>query len=311
MGVTALASTGDAGDANLESDLSTIYPFPTVDFPAASPLVGAIGGTSLTADTSGNYQSETVWNSGGAPAAAASASSSASRSIRRPAPVGAARARRLPRHPRHVLGCRSEQRILIYLSFLTRPATTGSAARAKARRRGPASSPTSTSSPPPDRAAQSVRVRARRGGRGYHDVTVGNNSLNRSRATALHRDGMRPPDGARRTSRRCSAGSARCSGDTTSRCTPCCRARDGRTDAIVGGDAPAWVRPLDRAAAPELPRRQPGHLRGGKASVPRRLTDKRADASSRCQRTQPARPARRASLPCAGGGRSARRAALG
>ena len=61
MGVTALASTGDDGTGNLETDLTSIYPFPTVNFPAASPLVGAIGGTSLFADTSGNYQSETVW----------------------------------------------------------------------------------------------------------------------------------------------------------------------------------------------------------------------------------------------------------
>ena len=66
MGVTAIASTGDAGTANLENDLSTIYPFPTVNFPAASPLVAAIGGTSLFADTSGDYQSETVWNQGNA-----------------------------------------------------------------------------------------------------------------------------------------------------------------------------------------------------------------------------------------------------
>ncbi len=63
--VTVLASTGDNGTANLESDLTTIFPFPTVNFPATSPLVTAVGGTSLTADTSGNYQSETVWNGGG------------------------------------------------------------------------------------------------------------------------------------------------------------------------------------------------------------------------------------------------------
>jgi len=63
--VTVLASTGDAGTANVETDGVTIYPFPTVNFPASSPLVTAVGGTSLYADTSGNYQSETVWNSDG------------------------------------------------------------------------------------------------------------------------------------------------------------------------------------------------------------------------------------------------------
>ena len=66
MGVTAIASTGDDGTANLENDLTDIFPFATVNFPAASPLVAAIGGTSLFADTSGNYQSETVWNQGNA-----------------------------------------------------------------------------------------------------------------------------------------------------------------------------------------------------------------------------------------------------
>jgi subtilase family serine protease len=59
--VTVLASAGDVGSGN--ADISgTIYPFPTVIFPASSPLVTAVGGTSLYADTSGNYQSETVWN---------------------------------------------------------------------------------------------------------------------------------------------------------------------------------------------------------------------------------------------------------
>jgi subtilase family serine protease len=64
MGVTVFASAGDAGDANVETDGTTIYPFATVNFPAASPLVTAVGGTSLTADTNGN-QSETTWNNSG------------------------------------------------------------------------------------------------------------------------------------------------------------------------------------------------------------------------------------------------------
>jgi len=63
--VTVLASTGDSGSANAEINGMT-YPFPTVIFPASSPLVTAVGGTSLIADTSGKYQSETVWNSSGA-----------------------------------------------------------------------------------------------------------------------------------------------------------------------------------------------------------------------------------------------------
>jgi subtilase family serine protease len=62
--VTVLASAGDSGSANLELDATTYYPFPTVIFPASSPLVTAVGGTSLYADTNGKYQSETVWNNG-------------------------------------------------------------------------------------------------------------------------------------------------------------------------------------------------------------------------------------------------------
>jgi subtilase family serine protease len=59
-GVTVLASAGDDGTANPMVN-GSIYPFPTVNFPASSPLVTAVGGTSLTADTSGDYQSETAW----------------------------------------------------------------------------------------------------------------------------------------------------------------------------------------------------------------------------------------------------------
>lgn len=66
--VTVFASTGDSGSANLEQNLTTFYPFPTVIFPASSPWVTAVGGTSLFATTSGNYQSETVWNEGAADA---------------------------------------------------------------------------------------------------------------------------------------------------------------------------------------------------------------------------------------------------
>jgi subtilase family serine protease len=60
--VTVLASAGDYGSSNFESDSTTFYPFPTVGFPASSPFVTGIGGTSLYADTSGNYQTETVWD---------------------------------------------------------------------------------------------------------------------------------------------------------------------------------------------------------------------------------------------------------
>jgi subtilase family serine protease len=63
-GVSVFASTGDAGTANVDVN-GNVYPFPTVNFPASSPLVTAVGGTSLTADTNGDYQSETVWPDGG------------------------------------------------------------------------------------------------------------------------------------------------------------------------------------------------------------------------------------------------------
>jgi len=62
--VTVLASAGDNGSANQGVNPATYYPFPTVIFPASSPLVTAVGGTSLYADTNGKYQLETVWNNG-------------------------------------------------------------------------------------------------------------------------------------------------------------------------------------------------------------------------------------------------------
>jgi subtilase family serine protease len=63
--VTVLAAAGDDGTSNPETNGVTLYAFPTVGFPASSPWVTAVGGTSLYADTSGHYQSETVWNDAG------------------------------------------------------------------------------------------------------------------------------------------------------------------------------------------------------------------------------------------------------
>ena len=180
MGVTALASTGDAGDANLESDLSTIYPFPTVNFPAASPLVGAIGGTSLTADTSGNYQSEVVWNQGNA-----ATGGGISQQFREPIYQAF-----LPRSVQHELGgfrgipdvsWNADPRtpILIYLSLpVLTPGYYGIGG-------------TSEGSPSWAGVVADLDQLSGHGiglldlsayalgasGRGYHDVTVGNNSL--------------------------------------------------------------------------------------------------------------------------------------
>jgi subtilase family serine protease len=60
--VTVFAGAGDSGTQNYEQDLTDFYTIPTVNYPASSQYVTAVGGTSLTADTSGNYGSETVWN---------------------------------------------------------------------------------------------------------------------------------------------------------------------------------------------------------------------------------------------------------
>lgn len=62
--VAALFVASDTGSANLEPNATTFYPFPTVGFPASSPLVTAVGGTSLYINSLGIYQSETVWSDG-------------------------------------------------------------------------------------------------------------------------------------------------------------------------------------------------------------------------------------------------------
>lgn len=59
--VTVFASSGDTGTANPNVN-GKIYPFPTVGFPASSPLVTAVGGTSLYADANGSYDREIVWD---------------------------------------------------------------------------------------------------------------------------------------------------------------------------------------------------------------------------------------------------------
>ncbi len=63
MGVSVFASTGDTGVVNPDANGGS-YAFPTVGFPASSPWVTAVGGTSLYASTNGSYQYETAWNKG-------------------------------------------------------------------------------------------------------------------------------------------------------------------------------------------------------------------------------------------------------
>jgi subtilase family serine protease len=60
--VTLLTGAGDDGTSNQETNGVTFYPFPTVSYPASSPFVTTVGGTTLTAKESGQYVSETVWN---------------------------------------------------------------------------------------------------------------------------------------------------------------------------------------------------------------------------------------------------------
>jgi subtilase family serine protease len=61
--VTVFSSSGDSGSANIDVNGNN-FPFPTVNYPSSSRWVTSVGGTGLTADTSGNYQSENVWNNG-------------------------------------------------------------------------------------------------------------------------------------------------------------------------------------------------------------------------------------------------------
>jgi len=63
--ITVLASTGDAGATDYESDGSTLYPYPVIAWPSSDPLVTALGGTQLSLDANGNRLSpDVVWNDG-------------------------------------------------------------------------------------------------------------------------------------------------------------------------------------------------------------------------------------------------------
>ncbi len=61
-GITFVASSGDAGAYSNGSTVS-------VNYPAASPNVLAVGGTSLSIDSNGNYLAESAWGNGSSSAA--------------------------------------------------------------------------------------------------------------------------------------------------------------------------------------------------------------------------------------------------
>ncbi|GAB2699984.1 S53 family peptidase [Kitasatospora kifunensis] len=66
-GVSVLASSGDDGVTDSESDGSTLYPYPVTSWPPSDPLVTAVGGTSVHLDDQGNRLSpDTVWDGDGA-----------------------------------------------------------------------------------------------------------------------------------------------------------------------------------------------------------------------------------------------------
>ena len=66
--ITLLASSGDEGASNIADDLGDIFGFRNVSYPASSPNVTAVGGTTLRfgangkVDPAGKYIGESVWN---------------------------------------------------------------------------------------------------------------------------------------------------------------------------------------------------------------------------------------------------------
>jgi subtilase family serine protease len=64
-GVTVLASSGDDGATDAESDATTPYPMRVNSWPSSDPLVTSIGGSMLNLDDNGNRLSpDVVWNDG-------------------------------------------------------------------------------------------------------------------------------------------------------------------------------------------------------------------------------------------------------
>jgi subtilase family serine protease len=65
-GVTAFFGSGDSGTANPDKQLNT-FPYPTVNYPASSPNVVAVGGTAITTPVGEitSYQPESAWHAGG------------------------------------------------------------------------------------------------------------------------------------------------------------------------------------------------------------------------------------------------------
>jgi subtilase family serine protease len=68
LNVTLFVSSGDEGSTNTADAAGDVYPFQNVSYPASSPQVTGVGGTSLFfgtgdhADPNGTYLRETVWN---------------------------------------------------------------------------------------------------------------------------------------------------------------------------------------------------------------------------------------------------------
>jgi subtilase family serine protease len=154
--ITVLASAGDTGTQNPSNESGTrSYRQPTVNFPASSPLITSVGGTSVSAVV---------------PEGAASASSLPNRPI-----SGRCRARRNPSSTVTVAYRTSRGTpTLTRRSSSTRRSgapgargTRSSAARARERHSGPASSPTSTK-PEVTRSASSTPRSTR-----WPPITVG------------------------------------------------------------------------------------------------------------------------------------------
>jgi subtilase family serine protease len=181
--VTVLASAGDSGSAGLDVNYQ-FYPFPTVGFPASSPLVTAVGGTSLYADTEGNYHTETVWNSSGTWGAGASGGG-VSRQFLEPLYqylLPASVQRKLNHHrgvPDVAYNADPNTPILIYVSFLPDPSKhgyhrVGGTSEGSPQWAGIIADANQLAGHPLGFLNQRLYLLR---GVGFHDVTIGNNSF--------------------------------------------------------------------------------------------------------------------------------------